>query len=339
MIENLLYITGSAPVDYPIEIVFSLLTCECDNAYEVPRCVPFLGNEWGDISSTHIPERISFPTPNAIDLLWLALAEEKVYSIENCLDVGEINSCIDNLRQYDSSPLYIIVGYAPLGRVYLWVKNNIKSIIVFRGQAKEILNSNEIYPFLTPVQRISTYCKNILHKKPLLKFDLFDKYMQQFTYRYLPLFEKWDEDKTVWQKYGVDEAAPNFDYIEEVLFDGTHDKLHDGGLIKYHQAGKPKKIRIEWHIGKSEYSAYFWFEEERIRDVFDKFYGAHPDTKTDFIIRIDAEQKKYELSLYRYGLKDPQVIPEDVYQLLVFKNKFEDYRSENYNKERGAWIW
>ena len=163
--------------------------------------------------------------------------------------------------------------------------------------------------------------------------------MKQFSYRYLVFFEKWKKDEEKWEKYAENDNVPVFDFIEESLYDGTHDKLHDGGLMKYHQAGKPKKLRVEWHIGKSEYSAYFWFEDERIREVFDRFYGAHPDTKTDFIIRIDAEKRKYELALYRYGLKEPQVIPEDVYQLLVFKNKFEDYRSDNYNQERGAWIW
>ena len=172
-----------------------------------------------------------------------------------------------------------------------------------------------------------------------LNFFLFDSYMKQFTYRYLALFEKWKKDDEEWEKYAENDNVPVFEYIEESLYDGTHDKLHDGGLMKYHQAGKPKKLCVEWHIGKSEYSAYFWFEDERIREVFDRFYGAHPDTKTDFIIRIDAEKRKYELALYRYGLKEPQVIPEDVYQLLVFKNKFEDYRSDNYNQERGAWIW
>lgn len=163
----------------------------------------------------------------------------------------------------------------------------------------------------------------------------------QYIYRYLPTYENWDEEKGEWQKYSGGELVPtiDFDFIEEILYDGTHDKLHDGGLMKYHQAGKPKKLHIKWHMGKSEYSAYFWFEDERIREVFDRFYGAHPDTKTDFIIRIDAEKRKYELALYRYGLKEPQVIPDDVYQLLVFKNQFEDYRSENYNQERGAWIW
>lgn len=159
-----------------------------------------------------------------------------------------------------------------------------------------------------------------------------DSLMKQFSYRYNIIYEN---NTTV----NKDNPQPMFEDLGEALFDGTHDKLNDGSLLKYHQAAKPKKLAIKWHIGKSEYSAYFWFEEEPICDVFEKFYGAHPDTKTDFIIRIDAENRKYELSLYRYGLKEPQVIPENVYQLLVFKNKFEDYRSDNYNQERGAWIW
>ena len=127
--------------------------------------------------------------------------------------------------------------------------------------------------------------------------------------------------------------------IENILYDGTHDKLHDDGLLNYHQAGKPKNLSVKWHIKKSEYTAYFWFEDEGIRRVFDRFYGAHPETKTDFMIRIDSEKNKYELALYRYGLKEPQVISESTYQLLVFKNKFEYYRSENYNQPKGAWIW
>lgn len=121
--------------------------------------------------------------------------------------------------------------------------------------------------------------------------------------------------------------------IEDILIDKKNE------YFLYGEKTPPHKISIKWEFCRKKYSAYFWFEEEALREVFDKFYGAHPDTKTDFIIRIDAKNRKYELALYRYGLKEPQVIPENVYQLLVFKNKFEDYRSDNYNQERGAWIW
>ena len=53
---------------------------------------------------------------------------------------------------------------------------------------------------------------------------------------------------------------------------------------------------------------------------------------------IDAQKKKYELSLFRQGLKEPQVLPEEAYQLLVFKSQFENYRSDNYSSNKTRFI-
>jgi len=114
---------------------------------------------------------------------------------------------------------------------------------------------------------------------------------------------------------------------------------YDEELYKYCRKEVPQKLSIKWMYDKKEYNCYIWFEEKLITSIFERFYGAHIDTKTDFIIRIDSEKRKYELALFRQGLKEPQIISEDAYQLIVFKNKFEDYRSNNYNQERGAWIW
>lgn len=335
MIRNAILITGSAPINQPVEIIFSLLHCKCDIVYEVPKCVP-LENGWGKISITSLTEREAYPIPSSIDFMWLALNEEKVYSIEDEIDTELINKEIEKLRKSDEV-VYIIVGYAPYGFVCLWLHNRYKTIIIYKGYAKVVLEKSDRYPFLTPYHSIAEYCACQLKRgrRHLPSRNLFDNYMKRYIYRYIISFDKMEMDN----RTKDDEGIFIFNYIEESLYDGTYDKLHDGGLLKYHLAGKPKKLAIKWHIGKSEYSAFFWFEEEPIREVFDKFYGAHPDTKTDFIIRIDAENRKYELALYRYGLKEPQIIPENVYQLLVFKNKFENYRSDNYNQERGAWIW
>lgn len=224
----------------------------------------------------------------------------------------------------------ILLGYFPYGYIVIWEFIDKKSSLICHGFAHDI--TDYICELKDEIKRL--VCT---HESSIISSNL---YFNQFTYRYQLLFETWNEGKEVkWQKYKEDEIKPGFEYIEESLFDGTFDKLHDDGLLKYHSAGKPKKLAIKWHIKKSEYTAYFWFEDEKICSIFERFYGAHPDTKTDFIIRIDAEKKKYELALFRQGLKEPQIIPEDAYQLLVFKNKFEDYRSDNYNQERGAWIW
>lgn len=165
-----------------------------------------------------------------------------------------------------------------------------------------------------------------------------DNYLKQYDYRYVPLFDAWNEAKERWEK--EEKTIPvEVDYIQDVLYDGKYDKQNDGKLFSYHSAGRPRKIALKWHVKRTEYSAYFWFYDEGIHRVFERFWGAHPDTKTDFLIRIDHEKNKYELALYRYGLQEPVVISEDAYQMIVFKSKFEYFRSENYDQPRGAWIW
>lgn len=167
---------------------------------------------------------------------------------------------------------------------------------------------------------------------------ILEGFLKQYVYRYVPFFGCWD-DKI--DKVGRSEKdmLSEIDFIEDVLSDGNNDKKHDDRIFRYHETGRPRKLAIKWHVKKSEYMAYFWFEDVEIRTVFDCFYGPHPDTKADFMIRIDTDNNKYQLSLYHYGLSEPRIISESAYQLIVFKNKFEYYRSDNYNQPSGAWIW
>ena len=342
-------VSGSAMNLYPMEIFFGILRSEKE-VIEIPKRTPFCG-EWGQPLSNHVIYEDKILTPAKIDMVYASFVERKFYSIESVLPVETIECHWRKTDENDNESLFesFVVGMAPFGGTAIWMQGYRKEILIAWLKAEEIEVDMKDFMPMNPDITFNEVCDFYINRDQCIRenfannglppCNLFDKYMQQFNYRYLLLFEKWDESGYLWHKYGDDDMLPMFEYIEEALYDGTHDKLHDDSLMKYHEAGKPKKLRIQWHIGKSEYSAYFWFEDERIRDVFDKFYGAHPDTKTDFIIRIDAEQRKYELALYRYGLKEPQIIPEDVYQLLVFKNKFEDYRSDNYNQERGAWIW
>lgn len=246
-----------------------------------------------------------------LTLIYFSIVERKTYYIQTIINVTA----------------KLTIGMAPYGGVAFWNTEKRKNALIKWDKAKEIN-----YPE-SKILNASTDTPS---------YNLFNNYMKQFCYRYLPLFDKRNKNENSElnnYKDEVEEFIPTLKYIEESLFDGTYDKLHDDGLLKYHEAGKPKKLAINWHIKKTEYSAYFWFEDEKICSIFERFYGAHPEIKTDFIIHIDAENKKYELALFRQGLKEPHIIPEDAYQLLVFKNKFEDYRSENYNQERGAWIW
>lgn len=343
------HIAGSADDLYPVETHFGLVQLEDSSIASIPQQYPFSG-PWGDTVVENVSLQEELSLPYSLEMTYLSIVEKKFYFISLPINPAEINIVFEkpefkNLERYCN----FIVGMAPYGQVAVWFGNHIKQLLLGWIIGKEIQVDMPSFLPEKPEYKISDYCyfyinndprvKENLEKNGLPARDLFDNYMKQFTYRYLPLFEHWDKYNEVWKKYEEDEVQPEFDYIEEALFDGTHDKLHDGGLMKYHEAGKPKKLALQWHIKKSEYSAYFWFEDKEIRAIFDRFYGQHPDTKTDFIIHIDPEKNKYELALYRYGQKEPYVISESAYQLIVFKNKFEYYRSENYDQPRGAWIW
>lgn len=272
-----------------------------------------------------------------LHILWLSLLENSCYEF------------ITPLRELACKGGKLLIGCSCFGKICFWDYEQDLSKIIFYGKGqcvdelvrKRLMLDDIVLEFGNESYKLSelrNYFSNNIPREIRSKVhieDILDNYMRQFVYRYVFAIRK-DYNKKVSCNYNY---FAEFDYIEESLYDGSHNKLRDGGLMEYHQAGKPKKLRVEWHVGKAEYSAYFWFEDEKIREVFDRFYRDYPETKTDFIIRIDGEQKKYELSLFKEGLEEPQIIPEDVYQLLVFKNKFEDYRSKNYNQERGTWIW
>ena len=368
--ENVLYkilVTGTAPELFPVETLFGLLYYHGDEVLEITKQYPFQGGWDSSPKNIHIFERIEYPMPKKIDLVWISIVEQKAYSVETLLPTDYMQKCWESFAKKERDDYcYINVGMASYGGMAVWICSNSKSFLVSWIKADPFEIDEELFKLLNNGNTYRQLCLNYitldsrvrenLHKNGLPPRDLFDNYMKQFTYRYQVEFGHWDEEKEVWSKDDgtlqtassantdqptphINHPSPEFDYIEEALYDGTHDKLHDGGLMKYHEAGKPKKLVVRWHIEKKEWTAYFWFEDEEIRRVFDRFYGVHPETKTDFLFHIDPDKNKYELSLYRFGKSEPQIIGETAYQLIVFKNMFECFRSKNYNQPRGAWIW
>lgn len=295
------------------------------------------GEHWGISSGIDY-----IPTPKEdilhIEFVWYSVLDRHVYCC-----IYEINTC--SIPDFKDS-VFLVAGLSPNGEVALWISTSKCSEILGVMYGSDVTESltdelvknlrlkdcdkNEI----STLKELDNDCRRLFalesleKNKSLPPSNLMQKLLQQFVYRYNIVISNVDDN---FFDYGLK--------LSQALVDGTHYKSGDDELLKYHQAGMPKKLAIKWHKKKTEYFACFWFDYDGIRIVFDKFYCAHPETKTDFIIRIDAENQKYELALYRYGLKEPQIIPEEVYQLIVFKNKFEDYRSDNYNQESGAWIW
>lgn len=315
----------------PIRLLYGFLTTDIGE-YQIPTAFP-AKTDWGEVIPNESYKIESGSNLN-LELGWIALESYQTYYFKGAIPVP---------TEIIKSDLFtLLIGLGNQGEIALWLNNEHKSFLIFYSHGINITDkiTDDMISQAQFLDANGKHIKSIIElcDHDRLKFrestrsrlkiaDCIENRMKQYSYRY-----------DVKIKQVTDEIVVN-----DCLFDGTYDKTHTNELQSYHKAGKVRKLSVKWIEKNSkdidEFSAFFWMDEIEITRIFEKFYGAHPETKTDFIIRIDAGNKKYELALYRQGLKEPVVIPESAYQLIVFKNKFEDYRSENYNQPRGAWIW
>ncbi len=361
-------VSDSSPKLYPTDSFFGLLWLDKkkDDALELPISHP-LGNEWGEYNSINLSRFGKDPMPWFLDTVWLSVTERKFYSVEEELPVKQMEELF--CQTYEDSyyedpdeeantgktsakpaPLYdtLVVGKAPYGGAALWAHGHKKSTLVKWMQAKETEVEMGDFAPMNPSLTLDEVCefyinndkavKKNLEKNGLPPRDLYDNYMKQFNYRYRVLFEHWDEAAETWRPY-TEETKPELDFVEERLFDGTHDKLHDGGLFRFHRAGKPEKLAVEWHYKGSGYTAYFWLEDAAVRAAFDAFFGDDPGAEANFDIHIDPETMNHELVLSRDGTDEAKPFDDGDWQFIVFKDGKELGHTANYNQPRGAWVW
>lgn len=263
-----------------------------------------------------------------INTVWFDPHGQKYYSI--CFPV-ECKETDEDLQIYIS----LRIGDAPIVRKMKSDKSSLININELKELDSDLLKDSFCKEWLIMKESlIRRYTENIYEANIKDHNKYINDLLRQYSYRYVI-----KSDLGIMESSDDPQGIIKINEINEILFDATFDKLNERNLLKYHDAGKPKRLAIRWQIRLSNYSAYFWFEEQEISMIFDKFFGKHHDTKTDFNVHINPISNTYQLSLYRFGLKEHFIIPESAYQLIVFKSGFENYRSTNYNQSTGAWIW
>lgn len=286
------------------------------NIFSFMTCIQFMDGtniDWTNLLiNDHSSEVVSSLNLSEIKFIktMFATSTGKQYAI--CIEGNYLIEMANRMKLSSNLPKTLKIGLVNNGMVVLWYGTRLLRTLIAIIQAKELVNKFPIDKHFSLTATEDRYN--------------FQSYIKKYIYRYILNFSliKQQESEIV--------------MLEDYCYDDSFNRLNDGALMNYHESSSPYKINLRWKHRHTEFEAYILLGEAML-SVFNRFYGAHPNTRTDFIIGIDAENKKYELGLYRQGLKEPVVIPESVYQLIVFKNKFEDYRSENYNQPRGAWIW
>ncbi len=334
---------------YPVVVYRGVLNLGDDLDSQFIHRGNFMRGEWGDATDPTIIDDNTYPLPNGISMKWGAITERKAYALEAPLDKDQIEELWQQ-QDNEGVPLYefIVVGIAPYGKVAVWLHGTNKSTMLKWMNGVEI-DEQEVKQYLMGLS-LKQYCQLSIDQNEVIKTnlrthglpapDLYDRWMQQYHYRYVVLEEYYDGKS--WQRY--EEADLYYDdlevdSVEDYRFDGTHDQLRDGGLMTQHVAGCPKRIIVKWQEGWTNFAAYYWLDENAAPQAFHRFFMFNADGRVDLLMRIDTRTNHYGIALKSNELPMIQEISDEVYQLLVFRNGYEYFRSKNYSQPEGAWQW
>lgn len=317
----------SASSEWPILLLYGIVSNNGTIYGEFPHYFPYLG-EWG--------RRIDDSEPiiaNAglltIQILWYSIRENRFFQYKKDLTIESPKSSELLIGLYRDGEIAIweyddfqsrFLGYD----IGIDKSEDIFSLIAFDSNILKLLDPEEssfkslqshYHDFLS-----SNYDFSDVTELPLSKLS--ESYMYKIIFNIL-----------------YDDLELDVDRLHITFWDGSFFNDFKQELFLYTKKALPKYIKLSCNVGKHEYEILIRLQINEMYSLVRKFNGTHPDTKAEIIVKFNVEYNDCKLALYRQGLKEPVVIPESAYQLIVFKNKFEDYRSENYNQPRGAWIW
>ena len=67
------------------------------------------------------------------------------------------------------------------------------------------------------------------------------------------------------------------------------------------------------------------------------FYDEDSAKEMNLVIDIRKSNKEFHILMNGDDLEKPKELPQENVEILVFKNKFESYRSDNYDRPSGGW--
>jgi len=325
------FASGNAPSLYPTTLFFGDFVFSDGEKLYIPESIPFAGT-WGKTGKTHVLNNNLFPAPTAIDIIWLSLAENQFYSLEATLPKETIESLLAEVDEKTKEQKYefITVGMAPYGGLAVWLSGNgIKTEVAWLQAEPTNVEMEDFAPdsrFSSIEEYVETYFKfceeayKNFQKNGLPDRMLFERYMQKFNYSITPKFEN-------------EEAI--FEGIELYYYNGELNTTNFGEHASNAMRAKPYKIVLNWSIGKVQYGGYFWTDEKKIIETFSNFYANNAQEKGELIIEVGESNEQFKFFLRNnYSVVE---IPVEEIEIIVFKNRFEFFRSENYSKPPQGW--
>jgi hypothetical protein len=321
-------VSGNAPLLFPTELVMGNLLFEDLSKIDIPESIPF-ATAWGKPVSMHLLPEKYYPAPKYILMAWLSIVEGKFYAVADELPKEQIEALLAEKNEETKKPKYdtLIVGMAPYGNLAIWMSGNgITTQVAWLKGKEATVEMKDFAPnskltleeYVKQALADSKEASDNFQKNGLPHSLLFEQYMQKFNYRITPKFEN-----------------AQFEGIDIYYYNGELNTLNSGEHTANTMRAKPSKIVLHWSEGKKKYDGYFWTDENKLVETFKSCYGNDTLNEGELVIQVDPSHKKCRFLLQNNNTSVE--IPTEDIQYIIFKNRFEFYRSKNYKKPKEGW--
>jgi hypothetical protein len=214
-----------------------------------------------------------------------------------------------------------------LGSACMWIEYSDITVAIFEGECVKISLDSVPSDYETNIKDIQKeYLSNSNHKQESNEINnAIRRIMKRFNYN----ISLKDENE---ERYDVNS-------LDLICLDGSVRHFLGNDLFKFKQMAMPKKIALNWCRNKSDYNVYIWFDCKHTIGLFDERYKKSNNTGLNFVIIINNNGIVDEIYCFDQTDECLVKLPKKSYQILAFRNGFEEYRSENYNQPSGSWIW
>jgi hypothetical protein len=331
------YAGGSAPGLYPTKLFFGDFILPGGKRLYIPPAQTFEVIRWGESQGTALSGDDMRPAPVAIDIIWLSMTENQFYSLQAPLPTEKIAELLSEVREKTKKPKYndIVVGMAPYGGLAVWLDGEIRTLVAWMQAEPVNVDMKDFRPrdIQDQTEYVDTYLKNSpdayenLQKNGLPDKMLYNNYMKLFNYRLKIKFEN---------EEAVLESIYSYSNSGEVNIRCTND------LLVNTMRSKPRKIELTWHVGNTLYQGYFWTDDNKVIETFDRYYQGNMQKEGELVFEIGKDNNKFRIYLQDKD-NDPDnpmpvvEIPDEEIRIIIFKDHYECYRNPSYTKDPIDW--
>ncbi len=306
---------------------------------DVPKSLPLIestcNDGWGCVKGHSFISELQMPMPQRLRLRYIC--EGCYYVLDTPLDVAKAEELWKEQAKGEAFDAFqdIVVGTAPFGLVTVWLQGRTRSVLL-----------QEFHAETGTLEGMEKIIYGEYLRQPLYEFisrKELENDTRQYQLKYTPLEEWWDDEKKAWVAYSKKDLYyddMDIKSVEDRCTDGTFNYMEDDPKqMKYHASGQPYRITVRWHEGTYDCMAHFWFFRMQIAMMYDQFFFGKPEKKAEMMVRLDIRHQHYQIALRTKGTEEDFVIPFYAYQLIVFRDGMEHYKSPNFQLEPGQWSW